>query len=134
MTEAPRLVAVEGRSKGGRPTKLTPAVRGVILEALRDGMPRELTAHLVGVARSTLGEWLRSPRFADAVAQAEAEMVHDALEAIRRAAESGTWQAAAWLLERRYPQRFGLNPQRFGLRDRTFETEEETIVLTLPPD
>lgn len=44
------------------------------------------------------------------MAQAEAEAVWHMLEVIRRAADKAlpnTWQAAAWLLERRHPDVYG---------------------------
>ena len=45
--------------------------------------------------------------FSDAIKKAMAMAeVHD-LELIQRAAKAGHWQAAAWRLERRYPQKWG---------------------------
>jgi len=44
--------------------------------------------------------------FADAVKKAEAEAEANALKAIKDATPQN-WQAGAWYLERKYPDRFG---------------------------
>ena len=45
--------------------------------------------------------------FSDAVEKARAAAVVDNLEVVRAAALNGTWQAAAWFLERTQPQFYG---------------------------
>lgn len=47
----------------------------------------------------------------DAVEKAEAEAVVGWLAKIEQAANAGTWQAAAWKLERRYPRTYGRSVQ-----------------------
>jgi hypothetical protein len=44
--------------------------------------------------------------FWDAIKKAEAEAVFDRVQCIKAASDKGTWQAAAWWLERRYPDEF----------------------------
>lgn len=44
--------------------------------------------------------------FSESIKRAEAEYVRSALELIGSAAKK-SWQAAAWLLERRYPHEYG---------------------------
>lgn len=91
----------------GRPSKLTPARRELILEALRQGSTRTAAAAAAGIDKSTLFEWLRIfPIFSDAVKKAEAEAELSSVQTIRKAA-ADTWQAAAWWLERRRPAEWG---------------------------
>ena len=45
--------------------------------------------------------------FLTTLKRAEGAGVERALRVIREASESGTWQAAAWLVERRYPADYG---------------------------
>jgi len=106
----------------GRPTKFTPETRDRILTALRAGNYRETACHYAGISHQTLRNWILKAdtpdappeyiEFLEAIerAEAEAEMVDIGL--IRQAAQGGTWQAAAWVRERK-------NPERWGRRERT---------------
>lgn len=95
-----------------------------IVRALRAGAYLEDAAEAAGVAKSTVYSWLsrgeehvdgeRIPKaeqpFVDfllAVEKARAQAVVFNLAMIRRAATGGTWQAAAWWLERTRPQQYG---------------------------
>lgn len=99
----------------GRPTKLSPEVTERILEGLRAGAYAETAAAAAGIGRSTLYRWLQlgedpdAPaefrEFRDAIKRAEAEAEAEALEVIL-AASRKSWQAAAWYLERRHPDRW----------------------------
>jgi hypothetical protein len=100
----------------GRPSKLTPERISRLIEAIRAGHTREGAATLAGISKSTFNGWLASAKepgadqefllFLDAVKSAEVE-AEDALLAIIRSAAPKQWQASAWLLERRYPDRWG---------------------------
>ncbi len=78
-------------------------------------MTRDLTAKAVGIDTTTFQRWLArgaeepGTLFAEvhaAALEAEAECARQALEVIKHAAvRDGKWQAAAWLLERRYGYR-----------------------------
>jgi len=93
-----------------RPTKRNPAVEDQILRALAAGQARWPAAALAGVSGTTLSRWVADDEaFALEVHRAEAQAVATALGTITKAAASGTWQAAAWWLERRYPAEWGRN-------------------------
>lgn len=95
-----------------RPRKNTPSAKERIIEAVGLGATYERAAAAGGIGYSTLREWiLADAEFAEAVKQAEAQRANEALSAIRRAARDGQWQAAAWLLERRYPGEYGRTVQ-----------------------
>ena len=114
---------------GGRPTKLDYKVQEKIIQAIKAGNYMETAAAYAGISKSTLYDWLKrgerekqrvakNPRyrirksekiyvdFSDAVEKALAEAeVRDVL-LISKAAEE-QWQAAAWRLERKFPDRWG---------------------------
>lgn len=100
----------------GRPSKLTPDRVTRLAEALRAGHTRATAAALAGIGESTLYAWLQAANqpdaapefvdFLDAVKKAEVEG-EDALVGIIRAAADKSWQAAAWILERRRPDSWG---------------------------
>lgn len=83
-----------------------------LLASLRLGATHRIAAQCAGIGVSTMRDWLRDkPMFADAVREAEAYGAVLMLERITTAANEGTWQAAAWLLERRYPDMYGRFPE-----------------------
>tara|TARA_R110000824_G_scaffold106470_6_gene251608 strand:+ start:2859 stop:3332 length:474 start_codon:yes stop_codon:yes gene_type:complete len=97
------------------PSKLTPKTRAKICAAIRKGATREIAAASGGVGVSTINDWLRhaarpdsAPKFSAfsaAVKLAEADNALRALAVIEAAAIDGSWQAAAWVLERRHGYR-----------------------------
>ena len=103
------------KPKTGRPSKFAPDTAAVVLAHVRRGSPRHVAANAAGLGRSTLMRWLARGKkerrghfrdFWDALKKAEAELVIELVERITAAAERGTWQAAAWTLERRHPEQF----------------------------
>ena len=91
-----------------RPSKYTPAVVDKIVEALEAGASYKVAAAYAGIHFDTFNEWReRFSEFSDLVKKAEAEAAVGWLEVIDNAAIDGTWQAAAWKLERRYPDEWG---------------------------
>jgi transposase len=116
-----------------RPTKYTPDRIERFLEAVRAGATFRLACQYAGIDHETYTRWReRYVDFADAVKEAEGGAVVGWLDKIDKAASDGSWQAAAWKLERRYPD-------DFGRRDRIDQTVEhsgkvETQVITLRID
>lgn len=99
----------------GRPSKLTPETQAHIVQAIEVGATYELAAQYGGVAYNTFNEWMkkgdaaksgRYREFYEAVKSAEGKAAIKWLALIDKAA-TDTWQAAAWKLERRYPNTFG---------------------------
>ena len=82
-----------------RPTKRTPEVEQMILNALRIGNTRTDAALVAGINRDTLHEWLAFPEFSAAVEKAEAEARARAVGYLAKAA-AGHWQAAIAFLDR----------------------------------
>jgi transposase len=99
-----------------RPVKLTDDVQKRIISALRIGATHDHAARAAGVHADTFRRWMRAGERATrgqfyalcaAVKKAEAEAAVGWLATIERAAQTGIWQAAAWKLERRYPEQWG---------------------------
>jgi transposase-like protein len=109
-------------------TKLNPERQARIVEALAQGNYIETAARYSGITPQGFYKWMNrglaererlqdgaepnpdeTPyvEFVDAVekARSQAEMRNVGL--IQKAAVDGTWQAAAWYLERSYPKRWG---------------------------
>jgi transposase len=98
-----------------RRDKLTPDIQEKVVQSIGFGATYEVAATYAGIRRETIWRWMkrgeseRSGRyrtFADAVKTADGKSAVQALVAIRTAAK-GSWQANAWLLERRYPDQYG---------------------------
>ncbi len=93
----------------GRPTKHSPELQSRLVEVFRLGQTSiEDACAYVGIARSTYHRWMQDNQdFSDAIQKARAEAVVGYLAVIRKAANSGQWQAAAWWLERVLPEQYG---------------------------
>lgn len=90
-----------------RPTKRNKEVEGRILDALRAGNYRKHAAAYAGISYDTLREWEKEfSEFSESLKKAEADAIAKNVGVVQLA--GGThWQAAAWWLERRYPEEFG---------------------------
>ena len=116
----------------GRPSKLTPERSRAITGALRAGATREMAARAAGIHPGTLFAWLAKGReahrgmyhqFHESVKKAEAHNGLEHLVVVRQAAKDGSWQASAWMLERRHGYR----------RDATFHLDEPAPKVTEAP-
>ncbi len=101
----------------GRPSKLTPEVRDRICQLLKAGNTFRTACEVAGIGASTGLEWRARGEdrhcaregdeafaaFADATRKAEEEATARNVALIQKAAAEGTWQAAAWWLERKFP-------------------------------
>lgn len=116
--------------------KYTEARVKKICGAVADGLPYQDAAALGGINRHTLANWRKTyPDFADALEQAESEFVRHHVGNIAAAADKGTWQASAWLLERKFPAMFALRAElRVGQEEGPAEidTELEDIMASSP--
>lgn len=114
----------------GRPSLLTPQLQERLIDALKTGCYVEDAASYVGISRATVFAWMdrglkernrlqafpdaepdekETPylNFLDAVETARAAAQLRAVAQIQKAAADGTWQAAAWYLERSAPKKWG---------------------------
>jgi hypothetical protein len=88
----------------GRPSKLTPEVHDRVVALIRAGTGVEAAVRACGIAPSTHYAWaLRHPAYREAVEQARAEGEVHRVAQITVAARAD-WRAAAWFLEREFPE------------------------------
>lgn len=126
MVSSPEKRCAVGQ--GGRKTKLTPQIIEDFARILPTVMYLETVGDYLGVERTTWRKWLkrgatevarlRKPgevpnkreelfvQFFNTVKKGKAEGEFCHLTTIRKASEV-YWQAASWILERRYPDRWG---------------------------
>lgn len=94
-----------------RPTKYTPETVKKITDAIKLGATYELACNYAGISYDSFKKWRNDkPAFAEAVQLAEGEAAVKWLAKIEASA-ADHWQAAAWKLERRYPQDYGKTVQ-----------------------
>lgn len=104
----------------GRPTILNEEIQRRLIEAFNLGQTSiETACAYAGIAPSTYYSWMSKGRegqasyieFTEAIEKARADAVMINLAVIRKAAQSGHWQAAAWWLERVLPGQYGRRQQ-----------------------
>lgn len=102
--------------------KLTPQTQARIFQAIRAGNYKNTACAWAGISETTLQNWMKKGRAAtddkdpyarflaglnEAIATAE---VHN-VAIVQKAAEKN-WQASAWMLERRHPERWSRNDKQ----------------------
>lgn len=140
--------------KTGRPTELTEDIIDTVVMALRSGAYIETAMNFVGVDRARFYDWNkkaieelkardealdlgkeRMPKhdlyveFHNAIKKAMAESELLMLQIITNAANSGNWMAAAWRLERKHPDRYGINSLRISSGDSDISNSKVEIQI-----
>jgi transposase len=131
-------------------SKLTPELAEKICNVLRAGNYVDTAAAYAGICKDTYYDWLRrGARAAKANDTSEAEApyraFHAAVEQALAAAEirdvaligkaaNDQWQAAAWRLERRYPEKWGRRErhEHSGPEGKPIQAEVVAQVVVLP--
>lgn len=116
---------------------MTPSVESMVLQAMRVGAPAKHAAMAAGIRDGTFRSWISRGRdelsrrdngleangtydrhvtLVEKVDQAEAEAsVANVISIQRAATQLGKWQAAAWMLSRRFPNEWGPPEQRINV-------------------
>jgi transposase len=127
---------------GGRPSKLIPEIKTKLLKALAAGNHYEPACAYAGISYQTFRNWMKRGETASrgeyleffetvqgAIAQGEIASV-----AKIKKAEDSDWRAAAWMLERRHPDRWA-STQRVKLEvEKEMEKTLDHLERQLPPD
>ena len=132
----------------GRKLKLTPELRKEICEYLANGLTKKTAIDACGIAESSFYTWLQRgerdleagkntaySEFLKDIKKAEAQDKLKRLAIIRKAAQDGTWQAAAWELERRYRDEYGrasMDINLGGQKDAEPIRTESAVQIYLP--
>lgn len=104
----------------GRKTKLNDTRVKKVVDGISAGLPYDTACALAGISYQTFLNWMRKGEqeqtgnffeFFEEVKKAEsiAEAVH--IKNIKKAGNGGIWQADAWMLERRHPEKWGRREQ-----------------------
>jgi hypothetical protein len=106
-----------------------------LTEALRSGSYRIDACRAAGIHYNTLLAWEKKGEsqksgeyidFLDALRRAEAEAVVSNVKIINKAATGGDWRAAAWFLERKYPNNWARLDKR-AIEDMIPNTSKDVI-------
>ena len=140
----------------GRPTKLTEDTQAKITQAIRLGSTYKMASQYAGISYVSFNQWCKRGEeelarresgkvkkgskqwkaeqifvdFFNAVKEAEGQAVIGWLAKIEASANDGSWQAAAWKLERRYPSDYNRNRVEHTGKD----GEAITFKLEYPED
>lgn len=114
-----------------RPTKFTEPVKRKVIEGIGVGLNYVLAAQYAGIRKTTLYRWLSLGRegdpgfleFWEECKKAEARCAAGSLGVVIQAAQDGKWQAAAWMLERR----FGYKAQQDPVVEINVESETVNV-------
>ena len=123
----------------GRPSKLTPQVKGRLVQAIKLGATYEHACNFAGIAYSTFRSWMvRGEKaktgeflnFLEAIKDAEGAALVGWLAMIEKAAQDGDWKASAWKAERRYPKDYG-RKSIVEISEREIQDEYAEIIAAL---
>lgn len=129
----------------GRRSKISEQITADLVTAFSLGATHRVACQYAGIAPDTLYEWLdRGARgeklfieFAERINLANGRAAVGWLAKIEKAANDGTWQAAAWKLERRYPQEYGRTVQEHHIKldwERLSESQLRRLAAGEPPE
>lgn len=95
-----------GRPRG--PSKMTQDRVDIILQALEEGLSFAAAARAAGIAPTTLQDWRAQDEVLNhQCEQAIATWERAHVQNVSKAGHHGDWRASAWLLSRRFPDRWG---------------------------
>ncbi len=159
IVDNPRFYDSKGRNlqleKIGRPSKITEEIIDQVVFALSHGAYIETAMNFVGIDRARFYEWNKRAMdelkardnaieqginredkdeifvaFHNAIQKALAESELMDLKTISDAARRGNWQAAAWRLERKHPDRYGINSLRISTGEADLTNSKVEIVVS----
>ena len=118
-TLGPKSAPIRQNRTVGAPSRLTDEIREQLEDDLAHGASQAAAAQRVGIGRRTLQRWLADGRVIRREAEPLAELSVELplygrlataeaglVASIIQAAQLGSWQAAAWMLERAFPERW----------------------------
>src|SRR6516165_5538492 len=115
----------------GRPTKKVEPVVTALLRTIETGLPYTLCCRLVGISYDSFMTWKREdPAFNQEVEAAAAKAAARLLSKIERQA-SNNFAAAAWILERRFPELFSRPEVQLSVSNTTNHKRSLSLTISL---
>ena len=99
-------------ARAGAKPKLSKEVVSRAVQLKKGGANNKDIAAAIGVGESTFSRWINDPKsdlqrqLQQELKKAEADYKNALLAVIAKASRERDWKAAAWLLERKYPQEY----------------------------
>ena len=120
----------------GRPPKITPEIIEEICDLVIQGKPIARAAAARGISESTIYRWIAlgkkqesEPIYKELVERLSESCEiseFEALQTIRRAINSpDNWRAAAWLMEHRFPEKYGKNRINMNLQKEVIDSNPD---------
>jgi len=110
-------------------TLLTKAIVNDLKTYIERGLSLEDACALAGISYSTFKLWRgKYPDFDKFINRCMIRVENDALTYVQEAMKGGTWQASAWLLERKYPSKYG---KRDMLKQEIFYNHQKFVKIVL---
>lgn len=106
-----------------------------ICQYIEQGSNYEDAAALAGIGESTFYDWKKEkPEFVEALKKAELKCKQRNIQVIQKAGKKN-WTAAAWWLERKYPEQFAVRQKIDQTNTQKFDLEDiRALVSPLPPE
>jgi transcriptional regulator with XRE-family HTH domain len=89
-----------------RKNKATDQRLEIILDCISRGYSQRDAARLAGISEDTISNWKKDSDFSEQMEQKEIEYKYSLLKIIQDAGQK-SWQACAWILERKYHSEYG---------------------------
>jgi len=86
--------------------KQNPIIMEKLLSGFRMGLNDKDSCTIAGITQATLCNWKKNRQLLELIEIAKTENKAGLIQLILKAAKKN-WTAAAWLLERKYPEEFG---------------------------
>lgn len=105
----------------------------IILDAISHGYSQRDAAKLAGISEDTISNWKKDSDFSEQMEQKEIEYKYSLLKTIQDAGQK-SWQACAWILERKYPNEFGKSKE-YEKTESLFQAQQailERLNMMLP--
>jgi len=128
----------------GRHSKLTPELQAEICKYISEGNTYDRACRLAGISDSIFYKWKARGekegagiylQFLQAQKRSLEQFKQTNIDIIQAAAKEGTWQAAAWLLERKHPEEFGRR-DRVTLESNSKDDKLDALIkgIGMPPE
>ena len=117
----------------GRPTKFTSEIKAKLIYAIEKGAPYELACNYARIDYTTVLNWKKKAdiekepeyiEFFKDLREAEGKISLKWLDVLDKAMDDGTWQAAAWKLERRHSKYFSGQAAIIEINERVDKLEQ----------